>query len=250
MKHHIRNLITFMAVAISTIAYSGEVSLDHALAKKTPQRPGAYCPFCVSFTGAVEVENIAYEKEITVHYAVNGGASWVPAEAQFTKMLSDEREIWHFYGNTGYLFNGVAEIEFVIEYEVNGKTYWDNNNGENYFLTVENNISDQIIDEKNVFAQNHRIVYDSFKGEVYLRNLAYDKEINIIYTYDNWETTLVGFTNFKQTSFNPEYELWTFDIDVPLGTEGIEFAVAYDVNGTTYWANNFGDNYFATQSSF
>lgn len=249
MKTLVKGLIASIGIAASAMSFATEVTLSHAVAEKGPMTPGGYCPFCPAIVGEVKVENIAYEKEVTLHYSVNGGA-WSTTDAEFKTSIDNNKEVWVIRAGSGYISGGVADFEFAIEYEVAGQTYWDNNNGANYVLTAQGEYAGVEIDSKNVFADNFKVVYDSFRGDVFLKNLAYNKAVNIVYTYDNWETTLVGSASFDHTSTNPEFEVWSFDIDVPFGVEGIEFAVAYDVNGTTYWANNYGDNYFALPSSF
>ena len=99
-------------------------------------------------------------------------------------------------------------------------------------------------------AKNYKVVHSSFSGEVYFKNLAVEKNVNIVYSYDNWETSLVGSASFEHATNNPEFETWAFNLQLSIAVEAIEFAVAYDVDGVTYWANNNGDNYTALKAPF
>jgi len=81
---------------------------------------------------------------------------------------------------------------------------------------------------------------------VYVKNLGYHKNIEIVYTTDNGATWNTASASYKTTFVNnPDKtdELWSAEFDVPAGTTEVEYAVKYEVNGQTYWDNNFGENY-------
>ena len=84
--------------------------------------------------------------------------------------------------------------------------------------------------------------------DVLVRNLAYVKQVAIVYTTDNWVTFHNVSGGWKQ-SYPPfglahqvNAELWTVSASVGAGKHG-QFAVFYDVNGSRFWDNNFGRNY-------
>lgn len=249
MRALLKGLIASIGLAASAMCLANEVALDHMLIKKAAQTPGGFCPFCISITGEVQVENIAYEKELTLHYSINGNP-WQTTEGFFEKSLNNNQEIWTLRAGTGFLPGGRADVEFAIEYKVNDHSYWDNNSGVNYTLSATTDRAGAYIDDRNVVAKNYKVVHSSFRGEVYLKNLALEKKVNIVYSYDNWETSLVGSASFEHTANNPEFEAWGFNLQVPIAVDAVEFAVAYEVNGVTYWSNNNGDNYTALRAPF
>ncbi len=100
------------------------------------------------------VQNWSYDKDCGIVWTTDGWTDRIGwAEAWYEGGLSDGRERWgvdlehivdfwyasYFDDNTpGQLQS--YELEYAIYYTVDGVTYWDNNDGENYslMLTVEN----------------------------------------------------------------------------------------------------------------
>ncbi len=83
---------------------------------------------------------------------------------------------------------------------------------------------------------------------VLVKNIAYEKQVGIIYTTDSWLTFQNAFGNHTQ-SFSPpstphqlDAELWSILAPVGVGATG-QYAVFYNVEGTTYRDNNFGLSY-------
>jgi hypothetical protein len=90
-----------------------------------------------------------------------------------------------------------------------------------------------------------------------LADLDYDKDVRLVYTTDNWETTnemligTPGSTNafYWVADMWNGYEQWAVDIDLPDVTDRFEYAVLYRhgvVNGADeydFWDNNGGHNY-------
>src|SRR5438105_15863887 len=84
--------------------------------------------------------------------------------------------------------------------------------------------------------------------QVLVKNLAFTKQVAIIYSVDNWATFHNVFGNFQQLFPPPtmphqiQPELWGVSASLSDGAS-CQFAVFYIVNGTTYRDNNFGGNY-------
>lgn len=77
----------------------------------------------------IKVKNIAYAKKVTVHFydAFDKKNQWKDCEAYYDHSLNDGYEIW-----TAQVAHYCSEIRFALKYEVAARTYWDNNNGEDY----------------------------------------------------------------------------------------------------------------------
>lgn len=215
--------------------------------------------------GYVEVENIAYEKDVTVHYATGNGI-WTNCKAVYVTGTGNNREIWKFKtAETVFLprWGGVS-FDFAVEYRVKNSSYWDNNNNGNYKIAcggVGISRPQMVLNGATLFretatvAQTQVSLYTSekiFSGSIVLKNLAYEKNVQIRYTTDNW-------TTFRQiaavyhsaittpTGTSTGYERWKFSVRLPDNATSVKFAASCTQNGQTSWDNNFGRNYTISQ---
>ena len=175
----------------------------------------------------IKVKNISYEKNVTVHYKNTGSDQWCDSPATYVKDLGDGYEIWEASISN---FGPVVE-KFCIKYEVNGNTYWDNNNGKD----------DSSYDTLGV-APVHvmRGYYDLQNNiKVQLKDYAYEKDVKVVYTYDNWATKESTNLSYKEKTLDGN-EIWAANIDK---RNSIQYYIEYTVNGQTYYDNNFGSNY-------
>lgn len=79
-----------------------------------------------------------------------------------------------------------------------------------------------------------------------MKNYAYEKNVQVRYTQDNWATYTDVPLSYNSTNSDGS-ELWTVNLNLDdRGTSNFQYCVYYQVNGQTYWANNFGQNYDAT----
>lgn len=93
-------------------------------------------------TGTIQVLNLAYEKEVTVHYSFTNWrthtdttASWVSSGHHMDSNVP-ETDIFRFLLPVPpFILQPGAILEFAICYHVKGSDYWDNNNGHNYKLS-------------------------------------------------------------------------------------------------------------------
>ncbi|KAI9206435.1 putative phosphatase regulatory subunit-domain-containing protein [Polychytrium aggregatum] len=93
---------------------------------------------------------------------------------------------------------------------------------------------------------------DRLVGEVAVRNLAFHKSVSIRYTVDGWSSHTDHGLSFKSSASQSfgEYvgiDIFQFELDLAALSSSspvnLEFVVKYEVNGTTYWDNNFGANH-------
>jgi hypothetical protein len=180
-----------------------------------------------------------------------GGPFAYVGEAEPGYQIYKVSSSWNsYYGATAW------DDEFVVRYEVDGQTYWANNGGQNYSAKAHSGTR-LYGPEVMLYSQSFSEWSNSFYGSIDLQNLAYHKEVKIVYTTDGWNTVNEGFATFQSyipvsyagTIDSPNVygvERWSFDIQVPEGVsrEDIEFAIAYTPEGmATRWDNNFGNNY-------
>ncbi|KAJ7994417.1 hypothetical protein DPEC_G00249060 [Dallia pectoralis] len=86
-------------------------------------------------------------------------------------------------------------------------------------------------------------------GTVQVLNMAYDKEVMVLYSFTNWRTSAETRACWVTTLHGdqPGADVFRFRLPVPpfILQAGalLEFAVRYRVAGTEYWDNNDGGNY-------
>jgi len=216
------------------------------------------------FTIKIRVKNLGYEKKVNV-WAKTATGTWTNLRAgYFVQSEENGDQIWTVIGTqASYPYaSNLPELahpyEFAIKYKVNGVTYWDNNNNQNYHLGATD--GEMLGNDINVLAlyssgyNNTYNNYSTFYGQVLVKNLAYNKKVKIIYTTDNWATTKVLNCEFVSTHYfpygstviypnNAGVERWSFNANIPLNTTSVKYAISYEVNGVTYWDNNYGKNY-------
>lgn len=201
------------------------------------------------FSGDVLVENLAYDKKVTIVTRINGD-KWLELKANYEETLANGLERWSFKEANIYID---AEYQFAIKYEVDGQTFWDNNSNADYYLTkveggrVESNfILPPEFALRNLktdnWKQQQNGIY-SLYGTLYLQNLGDDKLVDIIYSTDNWQTNKTVAAHFTRKNNDDSAERWTYFIETDIENAHVEFAIRYRVNGNEYWDNNFGRNY-------
>jgi hypothetical protein len=149
----------------------------------------------------VEVSNLAYNKTVAVHQQLNDG-QWEDVYLAYSFTTSTGTEIWKGTCRKSVRTfispspNAYSE-QLSAKYVVNGQTYWDSNNNNNY--TIENsNRQDYssflyLNQDFNIF-QAEATLY-TYNDLSYLtvatdvRNIAYAKEVKIVYTTDNFTLT-------------------------------------------------------------
>ncbi|WP_411676295.1 hypothetical protein [Caproicibacter sp.] len=183
------------------------------------------------YLGYVDVKNLAYQKNVTVHYTTDG-KSWQDVSAQYLKNDPEDPQydVWEFS-----IFAPSSPATFAIKYEVNGKTYWDNNNGNNYTLSP----TVPIVLEKCVLKTAQ--LREGTPTEIFLKNLGYEKTVLVKYTTDNWATSKSASASYEK-SLPGNVEQWKIPSDLPHGSN-VKYFVSYTVDGITYIDNNFGNNY-------
>ncbi|XP_077982797.1 protein phosphatase 1 regulatory subunit 3E-like isoform X2 [Glandiceps talaboti] len=89
----------------------------------------------LTILGTVRVANISYHKVVKVRFTANQWKNQYDISACYVQGSCDGPTDRFAFGITPPRFFGVGDqIELAIYYEVDGVTYWDNNNGDNYVL--------------------------------------------------------------------------------------------------------------------
>ncbi len=219
------------------------IALMHGEAGSAPSGTGSFSYFS---NFSVLVQNAAFEKVVGIwgHDATTDDWSFFPCT--FGNSVPGDQEVWK-----GHV-NGTQIDQFDANYQVAGDVYWDNNSGANYLLNTGAAHTDGI----GTVALNRDVMavsWDVNTGGVLtvailLKNIAFAKQVAIVYTTDNWLTSHDAFGSFQRV-FAPaaaphqlQAELWEVKAPAGVGKNG-QFAAFYIAGGNTYWDNNFGRNY-------
>lgn len=188
------------------------------------------------YTVYVRVNHNAQNKAVSIHYYNQNGSYWADQAGEYLTTLSDGSEIWTVTPSLPY---GVL---YAIKYVGDNQTYWDNNNGNNY---TDNDVLGNLPAIKfnrlrlSTSGENTNISVAST-----LKNLGFNKVVNVRYTDDNWATYKDVPLTYSYSIQDTNNEKWIGNITIDSSkVNSFQCCVYYTVNGTTYWDNNFGTNY-------
>ena len=95
------------------------------------------------------------------------------------------------------------------------------------------------ISREHIVLESVRVESRALHGVVRVSNLAYDKEICIRWTHDNWKTSCDTSAVFCVNDGNTD----RFSFELPISGDDVQFALRYRTNGQEFWDNNRGRNY-------
>ena len=228
------------------------VQLRYALASETSQyNQSGYTSNAKHVDGIIEVSNSGYHKEVLVHFSADGG--WDSVAAEYYGPAEGNNELWSFSFTSGtYLpYWASSQSQFAISYTVNGVTVWDNNGGNDYVVghqgrgmpvcrtALGKDAVKLVSGNLSPFVENGE---RRFWGNIDLKNLAFNKQVSVVYTTDNWQTVGEADANFFFL-YNTGMESWRIDFRLPESVTAIEYVIRYTAGGVEYWDNNLGQNY-------
>jgi hypothetical protein len=219
-----------------------KVALMYATGGMHPTGTGSYSYSC-GFS--LVVENVAYVKTVGIWGRKRASGTWKFYPAAYSRSVPGNMEIW------GLSTSDTVE-QFVVRYDADGNTSWDNNYGNDYFLDVTAGestdgvgtavLGTNVVNEgANIDGAGNMVV------DVALKNLAYTKQVGIQYTTNGWLTWSTAIGSY-QRGYSPslptqaQVETWEIKAAVGIGSH-VMYAAFYVVNGATYWDNNFALNY-------
>lgn len=238
-----------MIAAVPAFAAAANVQLGYAKATARYIYGGSAYG---KLNGYVEVANLGYNKQVEIYYTERKANNWQVIQASYVGPTSGNKEVWSFKSpEHSFSPRLSADFQFAIKYTVNGQVYWDNNNGNDYKVGVGPRpiYPEFAIGSSVVFLSDARAnavtwgedPHTSFHGRVIVKNLGYHKNIQLVYSTDNWAT--VKTVNAYYGHPGNGCEIWYVDAKLAAGISNLKFAVSYTVNGNTYWDNNFSRNY-------
>lgn len=108
------------------------------------------------------------------------------------------------------------------------------------------------LDRENVALENLVVkeAENKLTGTIKVRNLSFNKTVQVRYTINNWRTQEEIFAEYVPSRFSTGasydyHDTFTFDITLPPShiADKIEFCICYETDGNQYWDNNNQKNY-------
>ncbi len=232
----IASVVLIIAMLLSTMCIAGTASVSAAETDRVKLHSAT--PFFVkngmtTYEAYIQTKDNASDQKVYVHYNYMDGQEWLDQEAEFFKTLDDGTKIWKASFNS---FNA----RYCIKYVADGVTYWDNNNGNDYF--AGNAIgSAPVISERMMY----QYPYMGYTVMALLQNYGYHKNVFVRYTTDDWKT-YNDVPMFYYVSNGNGTETWCASLPMyrdQFTSKDFHYAICYQVNGQEYWANNFGADY-------
>ena len=198
----------------------------------------------------IRVDDAACGGNVAVHMT-DGAGGWIDVSTTRLRSAGAGHSVYRAVYGAGGGSGVVHDLQFAVKCGSGGQTFWDNNGGQDYFLGQG---AGTFLTSGNVYAHHTAgaaLSGGQAQGSVILRNIAYAKQVKVVYTTDGWVTAHEAHAAYSPnfyaytTTENPSalgFEAWTFGLDVGSATS-VEYAIAYTADGQTYWDNNFGDNY-------
>lgn len=231
-------VLTLAGTAISALA-ANEIRMVSSRSNGCPPVSGCFAtPF---FDAFLEVQNLAYAKNVGVRY-LNQNGVWVNEPGEYTKSIGGNRELWR-------VSLASPPAAYAFYYTVNGVTYWDNNGGANYAAAPYK--YDGILgtlpvgEPRGYWVESYPSTgAGEIKGDVLVKNLSYTKQVKVVYTLDNWATSQETQATFA-TTLPSGFEAWTFSIPSSKAPDFAKVQIAFYYTWATgsAWDNNYGTNY-------
>lgn len=155
--------------------------------------------------------------------------------ARRADQLHDGRERWR-------LETAVPVHRFSVKYNVAGVTFWDDNNGQGYHLSLVADGFAALLGHSYQIVLGAASLVDGWLTAVAgVRNLAYDKQVGLLYSTDDWASFRPGAGRYRSTHVTGT-EVWTTRVDVG-DADHVSFAMFVRAAGAEHWDNNFGADY-------
>jgi hypothetical protein len=209
------------------------------------------------------------QRSVYIRHETQNG-EWVDIPAFFQKALETGWERWYVdisdanyplppgdstesYTNTWVNLADEFVVKYVLHNHDRRLVFWDNNHGQNYRL-ADGPILGQDV-QLHLAQARYDAVDQVVRGQVYVRNIDYQKTVRVVYTTDDWQTEKVSLAAYQeyqcfaksciQYPNEQGFELWTFEIpiDNPEDVSTVTFAIGYQVRGLEFWDHNEGVNY-------
>ncbi|MEQ1529236.1 MAG: endonuclease/exonuclease/phosphatase family protein [Methylococcales bacterium] len=199
----------------------------------------------------VRVENLSYQKNIAVIWAGADGI-WRTLAAQFQHKL-ENHEFWlaqiSFEGAKASELPG--NIKFGLRYQVLGREYWDNRNGDHYHSAANSGV--QLgpalpmlnMDFNNVIVDAQKLLPIRVAVDANL----HAQKVVVHWTTDNWQHSRKTACHQQKQSLPAHQfsaQVWTASLKVEQAFR-LQYCVYCETEHQQFWDNHYGKNYSAAR---
>lgn len=197
----------------------------------------------------VAVDNLAFDKSVFIHREKDDG-TWVDLPMYYHGPAGNGKEIWKLTSSREDFGD-----EFVVKMVTSTGEYWDSNFGNNYSIQsagyLIGNSKEVTVASTNVNPAGPG--QSNVSAVIVLDNVGVSKNVELVYSLDNWATSTVvnanylgnpvqyGYGSYPNPSAN-NAEAWRASFSISEGTHA-QFFVKYTVNGVAYYDSNYGADY-------
>lgn len=190
------------------------------------------------------VRGSGYDKKVSARWSIDRWQSTQECALSYEKALNSEYELWgadcRLETNSSQTRN---EAQVAVQATLNGQTYWDNNRDQNYSIGLSNDGG--AFPSPNLAVRVQAPYVGQLKrGERVKHGTASvwpypgQKSVSVIWSTDGWATT----NTFAATEQSNGTFSWDIPFSAPVGAT-LSYAVAYKVDGVTFWDNDDGANF-------
>ncbi len=189
------------------------------------------------WAGVVEAENRYFEQNVSIVYRAADG-SWPSQAAQPLRMTPSGTELFFFSGLPALEPLLLAAHDQAIFSGGTGLDLWDNNGGANYQASRDSSPLGPGVD---IAVTALSVSQSTASVELLVRDLAYEKDVEVVYSTDSWATVETATAAYDHGSGGGEVWRATATLDPSVTTLALA-AVARQA-GRESWDNNFNANF-------
>ncbi len=203
------------------------------------------------------LENLSYDKKCDVFWAGEDG-EWHTLPATYHSSPDNDKEYWRakitIHSTADKSLPG--NIEFALRYQVQGKEYWDNNNGLNYSSQADSGIQ---------VASTHPVLNIGFENSlndeqknvhitVSVNQSVHAESVTVHWTTDNWKSIHETSCHFnrhywdeksRSNARNPNQygsQIWNGLLKID-DAYRLQYIISCECSDQVLWDNNYGKKY-------
>jgi len=190
----------------------------------------------------IEVQDDYFKEHVSVAYRTASGA-WTERGARPLGTVGGGRELW-----VADALPALEPLEFAVHYKAifsggTGADFWDNNGGKNYRTGRLHSAMGPGID---VAVTALAVNAQGLSASLLVRNLAYAKHVDVVYTTDDWKTTRKAAATYDHGGEDGG-EVWRALVPLDGDVSAVKLAAVAEQLGEQAWDNDFGKNFECTK---
>lgn len=204
------------------------------------------CSYENGLSGVIEVDNLAFAKDVAARVQYPDG--WRDVPARYFGPGPAGRDLFVFSAPPYPSAYNPGAFTFALRYTVAGATHWDNNDGWNYHVRAPTRYQqaegEAVLGPAATVGLGYAFFWnDQLSGGVLVKDRPDARPVEVVYSLDGWRSTRSAAARPDQPGAVSGQAWWRFDIPVPAGTRAADLAVRYQAGADSAWDNNLGQNY-------